>query len=151
MLGVQVAPAAAKRQARDADGRHHAQGRGKAESLCFTVEFSELESRFGAHGPPGGIDADALHGGQVYHDAAVADRLARDAVAAAADRNQNLIFAGEAHALDHVGSARAAGDEGRPAVDHGVGQGTGQIIARLSGTEGLTAKRLAQLLDRRFG
>ena len=67
VLGVQVAPSAAERQARDADGGHDTEGRGQPESLRFPVEFSELESRLGAHDPPDRIDAYALHRGQIDH------------------------------------------------------------------------------------
>jgi hypothetical protein len=37
-------------------------------------------------------------------------------VAASAHCNQDLTFAGEAHALDHIGGAFAPGDDGWPAV-----------------------------------
>jgi hypothetical protein len=72
-------------------------------------------------------------------------------MATAAHRDQNIVFAGEAHALDHVGGAGAAGNEGRPAVNHGVRKRSGEVITLLTGAEGLAAKRLPQLLDRGFG
>jgi hypothetical protein len=71
-------------------------------------------------------------------------------VTAAAHCNQDLTLAGEAHALDHVGGARAAGNDGWSAVDHRIRHRSGGVIARLAGAEGLATERLAELLDRGF-
>jgi hypothetical protein len=44
-------------------------------------------------------------------------------VAAAPDRHQELVGAGELDSLDHVGNPRAAGNERGLAVDHAIPEG----------------------------
>jgi ABC-type sulfate transport system substrate-binding protein len=60
------------------------------------------------------------HGGQVDHEAAVADGVAGDVVAAAADGDLEAALAAEAHGRLHVGRAVASGHQGRPPIDQPV-------------------------------
>ena len=54
---------------------------------------------------------------EIQEQLAVRERLAGDAVAAAADRHREGVLAGEANRLHHVGRPRTAGDERGTMVD----------------------------------
>ena len=63
-----------------------AAGGRQAERLRLAVELAPGDAALGARRPPRRVDAHALHRRQVDHQAAVADGVAGDVVAAAADR-----------------------------------------------------------------
>src|SRR5262249_26123756 len=65
----------------------------------------------------------------------MAHRGARDVVAAAPDRYQELVRAREIDGLDHIGDPSTTGDEGGLAVDHAIPDGAGLIIAGVARTE----------------
>ena len=66
------------------------------------------------------IHAHAAHGREVDHQPAVADRLAGEAVAAAAHGDEQVVGAGEVHRARDVGRAGAARDDRGTAVEHAV-------------------------------
>src|SRR5262245_33196842 len=112
-----------------------ATGGSQAEGLGLMIEFPPLNTALGPHGTPGGVNPDALHPGQVNHQAAITHAVTRDVVATAAYRHQQTVGAGEVDGVDHVGDASAAGNERRPLVDIGIPHLTGLIVALVAGTE----------------
>jgi hypothetical protein len=56
-------------------------------------------------------------------------------VTSAADGNQNIMLTSEADAGDHIGGAGTARNHSGPAVNHGVGNDSHSIIARLPWAE----------------
>jgi hypothetical protein len=84
----QPADAAAQGEAGDAGVGVSAPRGGQAEGLSLVVEFPPLDAALGPHGALGGVNPDALHAGQVNHQAAVAHAVTRDVMAAAAHRHQ---------------------------------------------------------------
>src|SRR6202008_805094 len=68
-------------------------------------------------------------------DPALADGIAGDVVAAAADGDLELVLAREAHRGLDVGGAVAANHQGRPAVDQPVVHLPGIVVAGVGGRE----------------
>jgi hypothetical protein len=62
-----------------------------------------------------------------------------DAMAAPTNRDQDLVFAGDSDAGDDVGSTCTASDNGRTSINHGVGNCTSFVIARIAGAKGWSA------------
>src|SRR5215471_2451957 len=60
------------------------------------------------------------HGRQIDHESAIARRVPRKAVSAAADCKQQLAFARKSHGAHDVRSVGAASDQSRVLVDHSV-------------------------------
>jgi hypothetical protein len=73
-----------------------------------------------AHSPRGWVDVDVLQAGQVDHDAVVAGPETGAVVAAAAHREQLVVFAREGDDLRDVVGVGTLGDQCRPAIDHRV-------------------------------
>ena len=61
--------------------------------------------------------------------------MAGDVVTATADGNEQVIVAGEGDGLHHIVGRQALGNQGRPAIDHGVPDLTSLLIGGLSGKE----------------
>jgi hypothetical protein len=74
----------------------------------------------------------AAHAGQVDHQPVVAQGAARNVVAAAAHRQRQAVVARKRHAGEHVGSAGAAHDQRRTAIDHRVPDRPGSVILRVA-------------------
>jgi hypothetical protein len=64
-----------------------------------------------------------------------------------ANRSENIFFASKSNARDDVGGARAPGDDSRTAIDHGVRNGTGGVVAWIAGAQRLSSNGLAKALD----
>ncbi len=105
-----------------------------------------------------GSTGHAAHRREVEHDPALADRMAGDVVAAAADRDREAVLTGERRrARDHVGDPVAPDDDRRAAVDHGVPDARGPRRSRRRRPEDLPAngrpagRRSVPAGDRRRG
>lgn len=102
---------------------------------------------------PGGarrrVDGDVTHERQVEHQTAIAGAQPSSAVAAAADGEEQILLAGEAHRGDHVGDAGTAGDQRRVFVDHAVVDASSNVVAEIPGLDQLTAQRRLQPGDGR--
>src|SRR6516165_3064322 len=75
---------------------------------------------------------DRPHQREVDEEAAVADRVTGDVVAAAAHSEEKLRVPRELDRIDDIGRALAAGDNCRAAVDHRVPDGTGGFVSVLA-------------------
>ena len=114
------ADTAAERQACNAGLRDHARRHRQTENVRLAIQFAEQHARLDAGAACCGIDVNALHAGQVDDDAAVAQGAAAHVVTTAAYRDEQSVFAREAHRGDDVRQSRASGDEPRTLVDAGV-------------------------------
>ena len=85
------------------------------------------------HRPRRGVDVDAAHLRQVDDEAAVVDRVAGHVVAAALDREQQVLLAREVDGVDDVRGAGALHDQRRLAVDQPVPDRARVVIARIAG------------------
>ena len=104
------------------------------------VELDPAEPRLRVRGPGLRVDLDRLHLREIDHDAVVAGREPGDVVAAAADRDRELSLAGVGERGDHVGGARAMGDQRRPLVDHRVPDASALVVARVGFSDETAAK-----------
>src|SRR5207253_10710894 len=108
--------------------------------------------------PPGGaalgagrathwVHTHAPHARQVDHQATVADRKARHAMAAAADRHDQVVALGKSDRRHHVGDPGAADDQRRAPVDHPIMNGASAVVVVITGTEQFAAQAALELLD----
>ncbi len=129
--------------------RDDAHGTRQAEGLRLGVEIAQ--ERASVH--PGhtalGIDPDASHARQVDDDPAVARREARDAVAAAADGDLELLLACEPESGEDIGHAGRPNNAGRPPVDHAVPHGPRRVVARVFRQDDLAGEALPERRERR--
>jgi hypothetical protein len=118
---------------------------GQAVGLGGDVQRAEQRAALDPGQPPGRVDRDPAHRGEVDHEAAVGDGMAEDAVPAAADADLQAGLPGGADGGGDVGDAGAAHDRGRVVVDHGVPDRAGLVVARLAGPEQLAVELPAEL------
>ena len=117
VLAHEEADAAGERDAADPDGARVAEaGREPVLARRDGVRAGG-EARARPDRAPGGIELERAQRREVDHDAAVADAVARGAVAAAADRELGSGLAGVGDDAGDVVGARDAGDERGAAVD----------------------------------
>jgi len=133
VLAVEPAETAPEREAGYTGHRDDPEGGRQPEHLRLVVELAQCEPGLGLGGTSGRVDADALHGREVEHQAPVAYRLARDAVSTASDGEQQILSPCEVHAAEHVGHARAADDQGRATVHHAVEYRPSGVVAVVPG------------------
>ncbi|MDT4856016.1 hypothetical protein FQZ97_903910 [compost metagenome] len=136
-LASQPAEAAAQSQAGHAGRRIDAQRQRQPEGLGFVVYVGEEGAGLGKGAGPGGVDPHRLHRGKIDHHAAFADGGARDVVAAAAHGHRQTVLAREIHRQPHVRDARASQNDRRAAVDHGIPDFAGIVVARRAGNQDL--------------
>jgi len=134
VLAVEPAEAAPEGEARYAGYRDHPEGGRQPERLRLVVELAQSEPGLGFGGASDGVYADALHGREVQHQPAVAHRLARDAVPAAADGERQVVGAGKLDPSHHVGHARTSDDQGGATVHHAVEDRPSGVVAVVLGT-----------------
>ena len=71
-------------------------------------------------------------------------------MAAAANRQQHLLVAGEIHGGDHVGDVGAPGDQPRAPIDHPVVDLAGLVVSSITWLNDLAAKTRLESCDRRL-
>ena len=85
---------------------------------------------------PGGqgtrIHPNAAHQRQVQHQSVVTRGSARNAVAAATHRQQQVVRAGEVDRRDDIGGAAAVSDQGWPLVHDAIPEEAALVVARIS-------------------
>jgi hypothetical protein len=151
VLALEPPHAAAEREAGDARVRDDTDRADEPDRLRLTVELAEERAAVHPGRALGGVDAHAVHPRQVDHDPVVAGREAGDAVAAAADRDRELLLAGEADRSGDVGCARGAGDELRVAVDHPVPDDACLVVAGVVAADDLPGEHIGEAADRGGG
>ena len=147
-LAHEVADAAAQRQAADAGVADEAAGGGQPEGLALPVEMGVEAAALGLDGAGVGVDSCAGHGRQVDDQAVVADPVAGHRMASAPDRGVEAQVTAEADGGDHVGHARTAGDERRPALDVAVPDLAGLVVRRVVGGDQPALEAGGQGFDR---
>jgi hypothetical protein len=84
------------------------------------IESAEERATLDPRSASVGIHSHGPERREIDQQTAVRDGTPDDAMAATANPDVQPAGATEAHGLGHVGSARAAGDNRGPAVDHSV-------------------------------
>ena len=123
-------------------------GQGQAVRLGRGVDVGEQCAGLDAGGAGRGVDRHVLHGREIEHQAAVADGIAADIVAAALDRGEQPVLGGEADRALDVGGRPAAHDEARLAVDHGVPDGPRLVVAGVARGDRIAVEPVAQTGER---
>ena len=96
-----------------------------------------------------GSTVHASHPGEVDHDAVIARREARDAVAAAPDGDEQILLAGEPKRRDDVIDVRRSDDQRRVPVDEPVPHDARGVVARVAGTDDLAVEAAVEVRQRR--
>ena len=128
VLAADPAEAPAEGQPGDAGGGVDARRDREAEGLGLVVEVAEGGPGPGADGPRRRVHPHVPHPGEVDHQPAVTGGLSRDVVPRAAHREEQVVLPGQLEAVDHVGGARAPGDQRGTAVDHRVPEGADLVV-----------------------
>jgi hypothetical protein len=116
----------------------------EAEPLRRVVQVAEEGAASHARGSPLRVDLGAAHAGEVDHDSVVARRQPRDAVPAAADRDQQLLLASEPKRGDHVVDVRRPNDESGAAIRHPVPDSARLVVAGIVREDDLAGELLAE-------
>ena len=119
-LACQVADAAAEREPPDPGGRDDSARSCQAVLAGGLVDLPPRAPAAHPNGARVGVNLDFFQQREVDHHSAVARAQPGAVVAAAADRDQQVMIAGERDRPRHVSEARAACDQGGPLVDHRV-------------------------------
>jgi hypothetical protein len=101
----------------------------EADPLRRIVEVTEERAALHARDSPVRVDLDTPDAGEVDHDSVVAGRKPGDAVPAAADGDQQVLFAGEPERRDHLVDVGRAHDERRTSVRHSVPHSSRLVVA----------------------
>ena len=144
-LALQPAHPAAEREAGHPGVGDNADRADEPVRLRGVVELGEERAAAHAGSAPLRIDIGAAHAREVDHDAVVARREAGDAVAAAPNRDDELLLTGEAEGRDDVVGAGRPHDQGRPTVDHAVPDRARIVVAGVVGAHDLAGESVGQL------
>ena len=147
----EIARPAAEREAGDAGVREDPAGRREAERLGRAVDRSPRCTGTDACRPVVGIDAHPLHSGAVNDECAGGDRRTRDAVAAASDRDVDVVLASERDARSHVGSALAVRDGRGILVHHPVPDAARRRVSVVRRRDERPVESRGKLIERERG
>ena len=147
-LPLQSAHAAAERETGHAGVGDDADGAREVELLRGLVELPQERAAAHARGARARIDLGAAQPLHVDHDSAVARRVARDAVPAAAHGHEEALLACEPHGRDDVLGARRPDDQGGPAVDHAVPDHAGRVVVRVARHDDLPGENIPERAER---
>ena len=128
VLADEPADSPAQREPGDADrpGVAEAGRQSVARGLGGVLPGGEAGLR--PRGPLGRVDVQPAHGPEVEHEPAVGDAVARVAVAAAPDRQLQVVLAGERDGHRDVGGAGGTDDERGAAIERRVLQAPGRLV-----------------------
>ncbi len=143
-LALEPPGAAAQSETGHSGGRDAAAGRGQAMRLRCLVDVAPGRSPADRGGAGAWIHLYRVHFAHVDHQAALGQACARDAVAAAADRDLEPALAPERDRGRHVVRAGTLGDHRGPALDHRVEDRPRVFISRIGGLQHCPAMSLAQ-------
>jgi hypothetical protein len=90
------------------------------------------------------VDDDLAHEPQVDRDRSIADAVARDTMAAAADRYGQVSFAGELHGRNDVRGIQRPNDHLRAAVNQAVERRARTVVAVVARSDDRTTVPLSQ-------
>jgi hypothetical protein len=94
-----------------------------------------------------GIDDDGPHPGKINDQAVVAQCASGDVVTATANRNLQVIGAGELYGMDYIRCSEAAYDQSGMAVDCSVPDAPRSIIIRVAGLNCSSSKAGKELIE----
>jgi len=148
VLAAQVADPSVQGQAGDSGRRDDPAGHGESEELRLPIRLAPGRASLCPHRLRRRIDVDAAHLREIDHQAAVVDCVAGDVVAAALDRDEQVLLAREGDGVDDIGCAAALHDQRRSTVDQPVPERAGIVVARIAGSQNRSAQSVLEDLGR---
>ena len=145
MLGGEVPDPAAEGEAGDPGRADHAAGRDQAVGLGRGVEVEPGGAAAGDREPRLGIDLDVPHPREVDHQPVVDRAVPGGVVAAAADRDLEIVGLGEGECRRHILRVDAARDRSRPAVDQQVEAESRPLVLAVGRRQHVAGQRVAEL------
>src|SRR5881397_1723341 len=122
-------------------------GRREAKGLRLVIQLAPQHAALRRHGARVRIHANAFHEREIDDETAVVGAIARRAVAATVNGNEDAERPREVDGLLNVRRAGAPDDEGRPAIDVTVPYASRLVILRLAVDDELAAQASPQVLD----
>ena len=119
-LSREVPHAATQRQASNAGGGDNSGWHRQSKCMRRVIDIAPGATAAHAHGPRRRIDMNVLDRRKVDDQAIVADSQTAGVVAAASNRNPQIVFPAEMNGGHHIGYIGALGDQTRLAIDHRV-------------------------------
>src|SRR6185437_2331126 len=129
----------------DARGRDDARGHRQAERVRGVIDVALRAACSDPDGPGSGVDPPTPHHREVDDETIVDTGEPRPIVAAAADRDPEIVIPAEIYRSHDIGDIEAARDHGWPFVDHAVVEPAGLVIIGIEGLDQCPAKAVAQL------
>jgi FtsP/CotA-like multicopper oxidase with cupredoxin domain len=120
--------------------RHDAHRAGEAERLRLVVEVAEERAAVDESTTLVRVHSGAAHAREVDHHPVVAGGVARHAVAAAANGDDEVVLPREADGRDDVGGSGRPHDQGRTTVDETVPDDAGALVSRIAGPNHLAGE-----------
>src|SRR5438876_2459450 len=148
VLWLEAAHAASEREPRDPGVTDDADRTRESVLVRSAVELLEQRASLHSRDPLSWIDLDGPHAREIDDNAAVARREAGDALAPAANRNDEIVLAGEADRRDDVHDTSAPRDERGMAVGHRVPDDAAGVVLAIAGLDQLAAKAIPELFKR---
>ena len=145
--GREPADAATEREPADAGVADEAARRCEPVLLRGRIDIGPRGAAAADGAPRDRIDGHAVHRTEVDHHPAVADRVPRVVVAAAAHRELEALSAREANRVGDLLGGVAARDERRLPIDRAVPDRTRAVVLRLTGRQHPPAETAAERLD----
>src|SRR5262249_51657548 len=142
VLAREIPSAPAEGEARDTGGRDDAKGHGQPERVRGVIDVARRAASIHPNGSRCRIHAYTFHHREVNHQSVGAAAEPGAVVAAAGDRDEEILVAAEVHRGDDVGDVHAARNQPQPLVDHAVVKSTGSVIVSITWTDGSSAKVL---------
>ena len=147
-LAFEPSKAAAKRQAGDARVANRAARGRQSERLRLPIELGPAQSRFRAHGLCHRIDSHPFHVREINHHSVVAHASSGDIVATSTNGYRQALGTRELHAGDHICGAARPRNHGGSAVDHGVPDAPGLVVACVLRGDQVSTMSLTQIVQR---
>jgi hypothetical protein len=127
--------ATAQGEASNASRPGNATGGCQAEGMGFMVKVAPSCSTLSPGRVPYWINANAVHSGQINHDATVTYCKAWNTMPTTTDRYQKMVGPGEIDGVNHIGNPNAAGDQRWVSVDHPIMDLANKVIGLAAGVE----------------
>jgi hypothetical protein len=132
VLRHQPAETAAECEPGDAGGRDRTTGHGEPVGVGLAIQLAPEHAPLRPYGTRARVDIDPLHRAQIDHQRPVDHGTSRNVVTAATHADVEVLCAREPNGVRDVGSALAARDQRRVAVDQSVVDSARFLVAAVA-------------------
>jgi hypothetical protein len=120
---------------------------GQAEGMGLMIKVAPSRPTLSPGRAPHWINANAVHSGQIDHDAVVAYCKAWNTVATTTDRYQKIVVTSKIDGINHIGNPSTAGDQRWMSVDHPIMDLANKVIGLAAGAEQFAPQALLEFFD----